>query len=163
FFAEHPEIADGIVRGDVRVEYYKVAQDIFPDSGAPADPASRVSQFDLSRTADNTLDQGSLRLAGHEPPITASEIPGSDFHGHGRPSAEPDVVAHAGADALASLTGHEPGEPVVVEVPGGGEIRLELGTHDFGDDPTAARSVPDGHGGYRIELSDRLADVNVER
>src|SRR4029078_9763006 len=84
----------------------------------------------------------------------------------GRPEADPEAVGRAGTNALHEIADryfgdnivgdHDVGAPLRLEALGDRQVRIELGTHDFGDDPTAARTVPDGHGGYRIELSERL-------
>ncbi|BCJ68638.1 glycosyltransferase [Polymorphospora rubra] len=106
-------------------------------------------------------------------PITAAEVPDSQFHGHLRDTPEPETVGRAGRDALDQIRHRLPaGHPLrttPVEVTTVPAERLP--------DRAVARSVPvdaDGaelpggrippeDGGYRIELSDRAGDHAIAR
>ena len=106
-------------------------------------------------------------------PITAAEVPHAEFHGYGREHADPSTVHRLGREALDDL---------LRRLPPDGPLRgvhLDLTTVDADALPgrAVARSVPvdaDGRdlppgrvppegGGYRIEVSDRAADLAVAR
>jgi Ser/Thr protein kinase RdoA (MazF antagonist) len=96
---------------------------------------------------------------GQPRPITAARVPESQFHGHGRSEPDPVAVQNAGRQALQHLVDRLPPGSV------GRGLHLEVTSvpaHEL-PDAAVARSVPLQGGGYRIELSDRAADITIER
>jgi Ser/Thr protein kinase RdoA (MazF antagonist) len=92
-------------------------------------------------------------------PITAAHVPDSQFHGYGRETPDPVAVERAGRAALDQLIDRLPAESTARG------LHLELSAvpaHDL-PDRAVARSVRLADGGYRIELSDRTSDINIER
>ncbi|MEU8374173.1 glycosyltransferase [Micromonospora sp. NPDC048894] len=139
------------------------------DTG-PLHPRSAYT-VGLPRVPDPSAIHG--LLSGGHPPVTAARVPDAQFHGYGRDTPEPELVRQLGDDALRQTMGRLPADSPLRDV------RLELTAvpADALPDGAVARSVPvdaagrdlphgtvppDG-GGWRIELSDRAADVTVAR
>jgi 5,10-methylene-tetrahydrofolate dehydrogenase/methenyl tetrahydrofolate cyclohydrolase len=114
------------------------------------------------------------------PHVTAAEVPDSQFHPFGRGAPEPELVQRAGEAALRGRLDTLPAAAPLRDVP----VRLRVvDANDLVEPvhgvPTraVARSVPvdaSGHdlpagtlppegGGYRVEISDRAADLVIER
>jgi glycosyltransferase involved in cell wall biosynthesis len=92
------------------------------------------------------------------PRITAAEVPHSQFHAYGREVPEPDVVTAAARAASDGIVGRLP-----PDAPLHG-LRVDVVAADAdGMAGAVARSVPLEDGGYRIEVSDRAADLVIER
>ncbi|WP_228544316.1 glycosyltransferase [Micromonospora sp. S-DT3-3-22] len=139
------------------------------DTG-PLHPRSAYT-VGLPRVPDPSAIHG--LLSGGHPPVTAARVPDAQFHGYGRDTPEPELVRQLGDDALRQTVGRSPADSPLRGV------RLELTAvpADALPDGAVARSVPidaDGRnlphgtvppdgGGWRIELSDRAADVTVAR
>ncbi|MFY1588694.1 hypothetical protein ACN267_29860 [Micromonospora sp. WMMD734] len=126
----------------------------------------------LPRVPDPSAIHGLLRGDGPAP-VTAARVPDAQFHGYGREVAAPELVRRLGDEALRLLIDRLPADGTLRGV----RLDLTAVPADALPDGAVARSVPvdaDGRdlphgtvppegGGWRIELSDRAADVNVAR
>ncbi|MBM7078933.1 WXG100-like domain-containing protein [Micromonospora humida] len=126
----------------------------------------------LPRVPDPSAIHGLLRGDGPAP-VTAARVPDAQFHGYGREMAAPELVRRLGDEALRLLIDRLPADGTLRGV----RLDLTAVPADALPDGAVARSVPvdaDGRdlphgtvppegGGWRIELSDRAADVNVAR
>ncbi|SCE91851.1 hypothetical protein GA0070216_103124 [Micromonospora matsumotoense] len=126
----------------------------------------------LPRVPDPSAIHGLLSGGGH-PPVTAARVPDAQFHGYGREVAAPELVRQLGDEALRRLLDRLPADSPLHGV----RLDLTAVPADALPDGAVARSVPvDTHGrdlphgtvapdggGWRIELSDRAADVAVAR
>ncbi|WKU08265.1 glycosyltransferase [Micromonospora sp. HUAS LYJ1] len=125
----------------------------------------------LPRVPDPSAIHG--LLSGGHPPVTAARVPDAQFHGYGRDTPESELVRQLGDDALRQTLGRLPADSPLRGV----RLELTVVPADALPDGAVARSVPvdaDGRdlphgtvptdrGGWRIELSDRAADVTVAR
>ncbi|WP_431886332.1 hypothetical protein [Micromonospora wenchangensis] len=126
----------------------------------------------LPRVPDPSAIHGLLRGDGPAP-VTAARVPDAQFHGYGREVAAPELVRRLGDEALRLLMDRSPTDGTLRGV----RLDLTAVPADALPDGAVARSVPvdaDGRdlphgtvppegGGWRIELSDRAADINVAR
>ncbi|SCL21525.1 Calpain family cysteine protease [Micromonospora nigra] len=103
-------------------------------------------------------------------PITASAVPGTDFHGQGRRTAEPDAVLAAAQAAMPSVAPLAGVRSVVAAPDGSYRVTRADGTGfdlrvDSGPvaDGAVASSVFDSDGTAVVTVSDRAADRVVER
>jgi cell division protein FtsB len=149
-----------------------------PDPGTTPDPQSRISAAldpdaptraePAGRTATAAPDTGPG--PGDPGRITAAPVPGSTFHGLGRPVADPAAV-HAGARAAMSWVAAAAGVTSIVEInhnyfhvasPTGSDFRLRLTVGPL-TDGTVAQTVRGADGNFTVIVSDRAADHTITR
>ncbi|WP_407567253.1 glycosyltransferase [Polymorphospora sp. A560] len=122
-----------------------------------------------------TRDPAAVRPHSDLPvrPITAAQVPDSQFHGHLRDTPEPETVGRAGRDALDQIRHRLPvGHPLrttpieVTTVPAerlpDRAVARSVPVDADGVDLPAGR-VPPEDGGYRVELSDRAGEHAIAR
>ncbi|HEU4426194.1 MAG TPA: zeta toxin family protein [Pilimelia sp.] len=128
---------------------------------------------EIAATVRRLEQEAAQAVAAPARPITAAAVPDSQLHGYGRDVADPAAVLRTGRDELDAIL-HLAADDAPVR-----GVRLDLTTVEADSLPqrAVARSVPvdaqgrdlppgtvppDG-GGYRIELSDRAADLAITR
>ncbi|MBL6277282.1 hypothetical protein JMF97_14060 [Micromonospora fiedleri] len=110
---------------------------------------------------------GSVSTAGS---LTASAVPGSTFHGLGRPDADPDAVLDAARGALPQVAPYAQVDAVVPVGPDRFEIR-PAGQHPLTvrltagplADGVVAQSVRNPDGTFTVTVSERAVDQAVVR
>ncbi|MFY1651812.1 zeta toxin family protein [Solwaraspora sp. WMMB762] len=105
--------------------------------------------------------------------ITASRVERSQFHGYGRPDADPAAVLRVGQEALDGAVNRLPGDAPLrglrlglTAVPADSlpqrAVARSVPVDDLGNDLPRG-TVPSDGGGYRIEVSDRASEPAIRR
>ncbi len=134
-----------------------------PDPASPDPAAGQPQGGNATGRPDGGTDPDSGR-------ITAAAVPNSEFHGLGRPFADPTAVLDAGRDALPHLAPYAQVDAVVQVGPDLFEIRSTgqqpLTVHLTAGpltDAVVAQSTRNPDGTFTVTVSDRAADHAVVR
>ncbi len=135
-----PHLLEGLQRGDIQVEYYRVHQGL---PGPGAEPRPRVDRFILTREP-HPYRPGDIPARRE---VTALEVAGGQG-GQYLVTPDPEAVRLAGERAVAQL--------------GTGEVRVTVAAGETGQG-VLGRVVDRPGGGYTLLLDHRLPGAEVPR